>query len=185
MAIAKKQTAKEAGKKIAHTHSSADITAVANTNSPMKNDNAIVKKYEDTHFVDSTKPVWNYSLLTEEVIRNYQNGNLYNAYEYFGSHALEVLNTKGYYFAVWAPNATKVSVVGNFNDWKKNKFPLFIKINYTRKLCLKIILLSWNALAASALLIKAIKIKREEDSDAAGEEDITPEQDTEDSDAEY
>ncbi|OQA90308.1 MAG: hypothetical protein BWY26_01444 [Elusimicrobia bacterium ADurb.Bin231] len=32
---------------------------------------------------------------------------------------------------------------------------------------------------------KAIKIKREEDSDAAGEEDITPEQDTEDSDAEY
>jgi 1,4-alpha-glucan branching enzyme len=129
MAIAKKQTVKETEKKIASTHSSADITAVTNINSPMKNENAIIKKYEDTHFVDSTKPVWNYSLLTDEVIRNYQHGNLYNAYEYFGSHALEVLNTKGYYFAVWAPNATKVSVVGNFNDWKKDEFPLFVRMD--------------------------------------------------------
>jgi 1,4-alpha-glucan branching enzyme len=95
----------------------------------MSNSDTASKKYEEIHFVDTTKPVWNYSLLTDEVIRNYQNGNLYNAYEYFGSHEAEVLGTKGYYFAVWAPNATKVSVVGNFNDWKKGAHPLFVRLD--------------------------------------------------------
>jgi len=94
----------------------------------VNNDN-IEKKYEEIHFVDTTRPVWNYSLLTDEVIRNYQGGTLYNAYEYFGSHEAEVLGTHGYYFAVWAPNATKVSVVGNFNDWKKEEFPLFVRLD--------------------------------------------------------
>ena len=37
----------------------------------MKNDNAS-KKYEDIHFVDSTKPVWNYSLFSDEDIKNFQ-----------------------------------------------------------------------------------------------------------------
>lgn len=93
------------------------------------NNNDHPKKYEDLHFVDSTKVVWNYSLFTEEVIRNYQNGRLYNAYEYFGSHEAIVLDTPGYYFAVWAPNATKVSVTGNFNDWKKEEFPLYVRLD--------------------------------------------------------
>ncbi len=87
------------------------------------------KKYEEIHFVDSTKPVWNYSLLTDEVIRNYQQGTLYDAYNYFGSHEVEVLGTRGFYFAVWAPNATEVSVVGNFNDWKKGEHPLFVRLD--------------------------------------------------------
>jgi len=95
----------------------------------VNNNDTASKKYEEIHFVDTTKPVWNYSLLTDEVIRNYQNGTLYNAYDYFGSHEVEVLNTRGYYFAVWAPNATKVSIVGNFNDWKKEEFPLFVRLD--------------------------------------------------------
>src|ERR1700750_3297481 len=76
-------------------------------------------RYEDIHFVDSTKPVWNYSRFTEADIKNLQAGTHYRLYELFGSHAAEVLGTKGYYFAVWAPNATYVSVIGNFNDWNK------------------------------------------------------------------
>ena len=87
------------------------------------------KKYEEEHFVDSTKLVWNYSLFTETVIRNYQNGNLYNGYEFFGSHQVEVLNTPGFYFAVWAPNATEVSVVGHFNNWQKGKHQLFVRLD--------------------------------------------------------
>ena len=55
----------------------------------VNNNDTASKKYEDIHFVDTTKPVWNYSLLTDEVIRNYQNGTLYNAYEYFGSHEVK------------------------------------------------------------------------------------------------
>lgn len=88
-----------------------------------------LKKYEDIHFVDSTKPVWNYSLFTEEDINNYQNGTHYSLYNKFGSHAVQVLNTDGYYFSVWAPNATAVSVIGHFNNWDKNAYPLFVRLD--------------------------------------------------------
>ncbi len=87
------------------------------------------KKYEEIHFVDSTKPVWNYSLFNEEVIRNFQNGTLYNAYEYFGSREVEVLGQKGYYFAVWAPNATRIAVIGEFNRWDPNVHGLFVRLD--------------------------------------------------------
>src|SRR5215207_7865089 len=81
-------------------------------------------KYEDIHFIDSTKPVWNYSLFSDEDITNYQNGTHYSLYNHFGSHEVEVLGVKGFYFAVWAPNATEVSVTGNFNHWQRNTHPL-------------------------------------------------------------
>jgi 1,4-alpha-glucan branching enzyme len=86
-------------------------------------------RYEDKHFIDTTKPVWNYSLLNEEDITNFHAGTLYNAYEKFGSHQLEVLNAKGFYFAVWAPNATAVSVIGNFNEWNVLSHPLFVRLD--------------------------------------------------------
>jgi len=87
------------------------------------------KKYEEMHFVDTAKPVWNYSLFNEEVIRNFQNGTLYNGYEYFGNKQLEVLGKQGTYFAVWAPNATQVMVKGNFNDWDNESHPLFVRLD--------------------------------------------------------
>src|SRR5687768_14336465 len=88
-----------------------------------------MKKYEDIHFVDSTRAVWNYSLLTEEDIRNFQQGTHYSLYNKFGSHEIEVLGKTGYYFAVWAPNATWVSVIGNFNDWNTQTHPLFVRLD--------------------------------------------------------
>ncbi len=88
-------------------------------------------KYEDIHFVDSTRPVWNYSLFTEQDITNYQNGTHYRLYEHFGSHYREVLNTPGYYFAVWAPNATYISVIGDFNHWEKHAHPLFVRLDHS------------------------------------------------------
>jgi 1,4-alpha-glucan branching enzyme len=78
------------------------------------------ERYEDRNFVDTTKPVWNYSILYDDDITTYQNGTHYNLYKKFGSKRVTVLNQEGYYFCVWAPNATKVSVVGNFNDWNKD-----------------------------------------------------------------
>jgi 1,4-alpha-glucan branching enzyme len=50
-------------------------------------------------------------------------------YDLFGSHEVEVLGKKGYYFAVWAPNATKLSVIGNFNDWNTTSHPLFVRLD--------------------------------------------------------
>ena len=85
--------------------------------------------YEEVNFVDSTKPVWNYSLFNEEDIRNFQQGTHYSLYKKFGSHPLAVLKKEGYYFAVWAPNATSVSVVGDFNNWNTIVHPLFVRLD--------------------------------------------------------
>jgi len=85
--------------------------------------------YELKVFVDTTKPVWNYSLFNEEDVNNFQNGTHYSLYKKFGSHSLTVLNKEGYYFAVWAPNATRVNVIGDFNNWDTNAHPLFVRLD--------------------------------------------------------
>jgi 1,4-alpha-glucan branching enzyme len=87
--------------------------------------------YESVHFVDTTQPVWNYSLFTEEDVRNFQLGTHYRLYEHLGSHLLEVNNVKGTYFAVWAPNATYVSVVGQFNQWNNQQHPLRVRLDHS------------------------------------------------------
>jgi 1,4-alpha-glucan branching enzyme len=86
-------------------------------------------KYEEIHFVDTTKPVWNYSLFSEDDINNFQNGTHYTAYNKFGNKQLEVLKKMGTYFAVWAPNATFISVIGHFNNWDKSAHPLFVRLD--------------------------------------------------------
>ena len=87
------------------------------------------KKYEDIHFVDTAQSVWNYSLFSDEDITNFQNGNHYSVYKLFGNKQIEVLNTRGTYFAVWAPNATWVSVTGYFNEWNKESHPLKVRLD--------------------------------------------------------
>ena len=87
------------------------------------------KRYEEIHFVETSGPVWNYSVFSEESINNFQQGTLYNAYQFFGNKQIEVLGTQGTYFAVWAPNATRVSIVGNFNNWQDGIHPLFVRLD--------------------------------------------------------
>lgn len=80
--------------------------------------------YEESNFIDTSRPVWNYSLLTEEDISNFQNGTNYQLYKKFGPHSIRVNDTWGMYFCVWAPNATSVSVMGHFNEWKTHQYEL-------------------------------------------------------------
>lgn len=82
------------------------------------------QKYEEVNFVDTSLPVWNYSLLTDEDVRNYQAGTNYQLYKKFGSHSVQVNDTWGIFFCVWAPNATSVSVKGHFNQWKNHEYEL-------------------------------------------------------------
>lgn len=89
------------------------------------------KKYEDIHFVETEQPVWNYSLFTDEDIRNFQQGTHYRLYELFGNKQLTVLDTPGTYFAVWAPNATYISVTGYFNQWNKESHPLKVRLDHS------------------------------------------------------
>jgi 1,4-alpha-glucan branching enzyme len=83
--------------------------------------------YEAQYFVDTNQPVWNYSLFTDEVVHNFQSGNAFDLYNYFGAHKLNVLNTDGYYFSVWAPNATFIAVIGAFNNWNTESHPLKVR----------------------------------------------------------
>lgn len=48
-------------------------------------------------------------------------GNHYEIYNKLGAHIMEIDGRKGVYFAVWAPNATYVSVVGDFNEWDPHR----------------------------------------------------------------
>jgi 1,4-alpha-glucan branching enzyme len=95
----------------------------------LKTGKPVAKKYEELHFIDQQQPVWNYSLFTDEDIRNFQKGTHYSLYHYFGNKQVVVLDTAGTYFSVWAPNATFVSVVGHFNEWNKTSHPLKVRLD--------------------------------------------------------
>ena len=56
------------------------------------------------------------TILTEYDITLFQGGNHCRLYEKLGSHLAEVDGVKGVTFAVYAPAASKVSVIGNFNQ---------------------------------------------------------------------
>jgi 1,4-alpha-glucan branching enzyme len=51
-------------------------------------------------------------------------GTHYRAFEKLGSHRLRVDDTAGMHFAVWAPNAERVSIVGDFNRWHGLAHPM-------------------------------------------------------------
>ena len=51
-------------------------------------------------------------------------GTHYDLYNKLGAHPMTVDGEEGEYFAVWAPNAEAVSLVGNFNEWDENATPM-------------------------------------------------------------
>ncbi|MEW6162740.1 MAG: 1,4-alpha-glucan branching protein GlgB [Nitrospirota bacterium] len=51
-------------------------------------------------------------------------GRHYKKYEKFGAHVMEIDGIKGVHFAVWAPNAKCVSVIGDFNKWDGRRHPM-------------------------------------------------------------
>lgn len=53
-------------------------------------------------------------------------GNHYEIYEKLGAHPMKYNGVEGTYFAVWAPNARSVSVVGDFNMWDSRLHPMRI-----------------------------------------------------------
>ena len=51
-------------------------------------------------------------------------GTHYDLYNKLGAHPMTVDGEEGVYFAVWAPNAAAVSIVGDFNEWDENATPM-------------------------------------------------------------
>ncbi|WPO84468.1 1,4-alpha-glucan branching protein GlgB [Chryseobacterium sp. JJR-5R] len=66
-----------------------------------------------------------HTLFTDHDIYLFKKGSHYKLYEKFGAYSVEKDGVKGVYFSVWAPNAKKVSVIGNFNSWDAQEHILF------------------------------------------------------------
>ena len=67
---------------------------------------------------------YDFSLLSDYDLHLFNEGNHNSLYEKLGAHAATVEGQRGTYFAVWAPNAYSVSVIGDFNGWNKEAHPL-------------------------------------------------------------
>jgi 1,4-alpha-glucan branching enzyme len=65
-----------------------------------------------------------FSLLTGDDVYLFNEGSHYRLYDTLGAHPLTLDGIDGTYFAVWAPNAQQVSVIGDFNHWDKASHPL-------------------------------------------------------------
>ncbi len=74
--------------------------------------------------IDPKGNVLSASLITDHDTYLFKEGNHFKLYEKLGAHPGIVEGVAGTHFAVWAPNAKQVSVIGNFNHWDRNQHPL-------------------------------------------------------------
>ncbi|MBI4185991.1 MAG: 1,4-alpha-glucan branching protein GlgB [Chloroflexi bacterium] len=65
------------------------------------------------------------SLLTEDDLYLFNEGTHFRLYHKLGAHPLTFNGQEGTYFAVWAPDARQVYVVGDFNGWNRASHPLY------------------------------------------------------------
>lgn len=68
-----------------------------------------------------------HSLFSEFDINLFKAGKHFRLYDKLGSHLIEVDGVKGTYFAVWAPSAKSVSVIGDFNYWNAGEHELNVR----------------------------------------------------------
>jgi 1,4-alpha-glucan branching enzyme len=68
--------------------------------------------------------IYGVSRLTDHDIYLFKEGNHFGLYEKLGSHTMTVDGVAGTLFALWAPNATEVSVIGDFNGWNRGSHAL-------------------------------------------------------------
>ncbi len=80
-----------------------------------------------THSKKSKHAVQNASLFTDHDIYLFRQGRHFRLYEKLGSHVITIDGVAGVYFAVWAPNAREVAVVGDFNGWQPDAHPLSLR----------------------------------------------------------
>ncbi|MDH4187408.1 MAG: 1,4-alpha-glucan branching protein GlgB [Nitrospira sp.] len=63
-------------------------------------------------------------LLTDLELHLFAEGRLYKAYNTLGAHVRTVNELPGVHFVIWAPNASRISVVGDFNRWDGRCHPM-------------------------------------------------------------
>ncbi len=63
-------------------------------------------------------------VLSDDDLRAFTQGEHWQLYDKLGAHAMTIDGVSGVYFAVWAPSARRVSVIGNFNRWDGRRHPM-------------------------------------------------------------
>ena len=76
------------------------------------------------HCYQSYDPYTFESNITRDELYLFGEGNLRQAYKMLGAHFFTIKGVEGVRFAVWAPNAERVSVIGNFNHWDGRVHPM-------------------------------------------------------------
>ena len=87
-------------------------------------------KFEDGHEETYIDPYVFEPVIDPIDISLFNEGKHYQIYEKLGAHPMTVDGVEGTLFAVWAPNAERVSVVGNFNGWDGRRYPMR-KLDYS------------------------------------------------------
>ncbi|MDD5438764.1 MAG: 1,4-alpha-glucan branching protein GlgB [Candidatus Omnitrophica bacterium] len=67
------------------------------------------------------------SVFTDQDIYLFKEGNFFRLYDKLGSHVMTIDGVPGTYFSVWAPNAERVSVIGDFNGWNPHSHYLNLR----------------------------------------------------------
>jgi len=67
------------------------------------------------------------SLITDHDVYLFKEGNHFKLYDKLGSHLISIDGVEGTFFALWAPNAEKVSVIGDFNGWNPESHQLKVR----------------------------------------------------------
>lgn len=67
--------------------------------------------------------------ITEHDIYLFKEGSHHKLYYKFGAHPMTVDGVNGTYFAVWAPNAKRVTVIGSFNGWNYDANPMDLRLD--------------------------------------------------------
>ena len=81
-------------------------------------------EYMDNTAVTIEDPYCFEPQITEFDTHLFLNGTHYEIYKKLGAHKMTINGVEGVYFAVWAPNARKVSIVGDFNCWDGRLHPM-------------------------------------------------------------
>ncbi len=97
---------------------------IAATASPLDLDYRLRVTYPGDHVHDVDDPYRYGRVLTDFDLHLLAEGTHHRSFEKLGAHRLVVGSTAGVHFAVWAPNAERVSVIGDFNAWDGRVHPM-------------------------------------------------------------
>jgi 1,4-alpha-glucan branching enzyme len=83
--------------------------------------------YHDGHEDVIVDPYSFLPVLSDFDLHLLNEGNDHESYEKLGAHLMEIGGIKGTLFAVWAPNAQRISVIGDFNAWDGRRHPMRVR----------------------------------------------------------